>query len=72
MNYTPLITIFVIHAADVSAVSQAAYKIIEFKSTVEIDIDYFLVSLPQLLLTQWSNCDNIVESIMLSILTMCS
>ena len=72
MNYTPLITIFVIHAADVSAVCQAAYKVIEFKFAVEINIDYFLVSLPQLLLTQWSDCDYVVESIILSILTMCS
>lgn len=62
----------IIQAADISAVSKTSHKVIIFEFPVKIDINYFIISLPQLFLRKWTNCDYVVESIMLSILSMSS
>ena len=37
---------------------------------IEVDVNDFLICLSNLLLAEWSDCNDVVESIMLSILTV--
>lgn len=71
MNHI-LLVIPIIQTANVSSVGKAAHQVIEFESAIEVNVNDFLIGLPELFVAERSDCDHVVETIMLSILSMSS